>query len=302
MRAEFQTNSSDLMQQTNGGTLPAGKLKPVKLSPRGNPMDAFKPKYRNTTLLLYLAFSCCVFGYYGISFISVKFFSLGGEEGAEPWKQNKLYWESLIGGSAEIPSLFVGVWLIDRIGRKKTMLVAFAIFSLSSFALVAQQVQDIEALGVVMVFLSRMNVSLAFMTLYIYFSEYYPTTIRSTALGMASSLGRIAGMATGFVSEDLSFSLGILLYAISGAVAFVCVVFVKDTMGRAMTTSVAELPEWMKDNKRQSVDVGLHDSYGQSFEMTLSNKQRVNKGRETLRSDSEEDAVDDDQNGQLKQD
>merc|ERR1712129_404380 len=77
-----------------------------------------------------------------------------------------------------------------------------------------------------------------FMSIYIYFSEYYPTAIRSTALGMASALGRIAGMSTSIVSEDTPFGIGILLYAISGGIAFLCVLGVGETMGQSMATSV----------------------------------------------------------------
>ena len=228
----------------------------------------------------------CVFGYYGISFISVKFFSNGDDLGDEPWKHHKLYVESLISASSEIPGLFLGMVLLDRIGRKMTMLISFSAFSMTSFALVFDDVQNTEWLGVVMVFTARLTVSLGFLTLYIYFSEYYPTNIRSTALGMASSLGRIAGMSTGFVSEDLPFSMGILLYAVSGAIAFMAVGFVDETLGRNMRDSIAELPAWMKDNQRQSLDVGPDEDYSQG-PLEMQPKKKKHYEKEQLHSDSD---------------
>jgi len=272
----------------NGGKLPRGHLKPVKVSKRGNPLDAFLPRYRRHTILLYIAFFMCVFGYYGISFISVKFFSDGDDLGEEPWKHPKLYWEALISASSEIPGLFIGIAILDRIGRQKTMVISFLLFALTSFSLIFDSVQDSTVLGVSMVFSARLTVSLGFMAIYIYFSEYYPTNIRSTALGMASSLGRIAGMSTGFVSEDLNFEDGILLYAISGAIAFAAVLFVEETMGHSMATSTVERAQWMKDNHKQSVDVGLDENYDiGAFELQPSVKHDA-AGKQELHNDSDQ--------------
>ena len=238
-------------------------------------MDAFKKKYRTTSILLYIAFFMCVFGYYGICFISVKFFEEvegGAVEGVEGWKQNKTYWEALISASSEIPALFVGVYLLDRIGRKGTLLLSFGIFTASSFLLIFPFFQGSTVLGVLCVLIARMNISLGFMSIYIYFSEYYPTAIRSTALGMASAAGRIAGMLTSIVSEDTPFTIGILMYAISGGIAFLCTLGVGETMGRSMATSVVEQPEWLRDNVVQSVDVDVDENGDHNFEMQLSKK------------------------------
>merc|ERR1712228_183590 len=230
-------------------------------------------------ILLYIAFFMCVFGYYGICFISVKFFEEvegGAVEGAEGWKSNKTYWESLIAASSELPALFVGIYLLDRIGRKRTLLISFGIFTAASFLLIFPFIQDSSALGVLCVFFARMNVSLGFMAIFIYFSEYYPTTIRSTALGMASAAGRVAGMITSIISEDTDFTIGILLYAISGGIAFLCTMGIGETMGRSMATSVVEAPEWLEDNVKQSVDVDVDENYDGHFELQESSKRFVN--------------------------
>jgi len=258
------------VSEVNGASLPIGQLRPVKISQRGNPCDAFAPKYRKHSFLLYTAFFMCVLGYYGICFISVKFFEevAGSAADAEHgWKSSRTYWESLVAASSEIPAVFVGIYLIDRIGRKCTMLIAFGAFTACNFLLMFVFIQQHAVLGVGCVFLARMNISLAFMTIYIYFSEYYPTSVRATALGMASALGRIAGTMTSFISEDLPFSIGMLIYALSGLVAFACIVFVMETMGHAMATAVVEPPQWLQDNVKQ-VDVDVDEQvYDATFEM-----------------------------------
>ena len=235
--------------EINGGEIPNGQLKPVKISRRGNPLDAFKEAYRFHSILLYITFFMCVFGYYGISFISVKFFEDvegGKNDDQQGWKHPKTYWESLISASSELPALFVGAFILDKIGRKISLLIAFGVFAFTSFLLIFEGIHNNTAIGVICVFLARMNISLGFMVLYIYFSEYYPTAIRSTALGMASAIGRIAGMLTSVVSQDTPFKVGILLYAISGGIAFGCSIFLSETMGRAMTTAVAGAPQWWR--------------------------------------------------------
>ena len=258
-------------------------------------MDVCRPQYRKHTVALCIAVFMCVFGYYGISFISVRFFSTGEDLGDEPWKHNKLYVESLISASSEIPGLFLGMVILDRIGRKMTMLISFSAFSMTSFALVFDDVQNTEWLGVVMVFTARLTVSLGFTVIYIYFSEYYPTNIRSTALGMAASLGKIAGISTGFVSEELPFSMGILLYAISGVIALIAVGFVSETMGHNLRDSISEVSEWLKDNTEQSLEIGPEEDHTQGMLDMKQRQQCVSKHGISSNSLTLEDSADRDQ-------
>merc|ERR1712129_149953 len=180
----------------------------------------------------------------------------------------------------------------DRIGRKKTLLISFGIFTFASFLLFFPFIQDDTAMGVACVFFARMFISLGFMSIYIYFSEYYPTAIRSTALGMASAMGRIAGMSTSIVSEDTPFGIGILLYAISGGIAFLCVLGVGETMGQSMATSVVTRPDWLKENVQKNMDLDVDEQYDGNYELQASTKHygklTANSTQSTSVSDEEE--------------
>eukprot|EP01084_Bolivina_argentea_P162454 282718_1 len=125
-----------------------------------------------------------------------------------------------------------------------------------------------------------MAISLGFMAIYIYFSEYYPTAIRSTSLGMASAAGRVAGMLTSIVSEDTPFTVGILLYVISGAIAFVCTLFIGETMGRVMATSVEEVPHSTKT---------YDDTYRKNIEMQIASNTQNAKEYKTLNAIASDD-------------
>merc|ERR1712013_47064 len=98
---------------------------------------------------------------------------------------------------------------------------------------------DLGGWGVIFVCIARMSISLSFMAIYIYFSEFFPTVIRSTAIGCASACGRFAGILTSFIAQDLSIRAGMAIYGVSGVVAYVCTSMLQqDTLGKDLATSI----------------------------------------------------------------
>lgn len=66
-----------------------------------------------------------------------------------------------------------------------------------------------------------------------YVSQYYPPNIRSTALGMASGIGRMGGMMGpllgGFLlSISLQIEMNFIAFAITGLIAAIALTFVSD--------------------------------------------------------------------------
>eukprot|EP01083_Nonionella_stella_P003175 9057_1 len=205
--------------QVNGVELPDGwTLISDRKDKRGRIKDLFEERFRDTTVLLYIIYSCCVFSYYGISFISVRYFDRLDEINH---LETHLYWEMTITTFAEVPALLFGVMFIDRLGRRGVMNVAFFCFSISCYLLIVHQLQVIRIVGIGLVFVARMWINLGFIGLGIYFVEFYPTYIRATALGLAVSLGRFAGIITTFTAESMSITLGLYLYGCAGLIAFI---------------------------------------------------------------------------------
>eukprot|EP01084_Bolivina_argentea_P155228 270521_1 len=243
------------LSEINGKPLPKGKLKVnnnlnIK---RGRLKDIFCVKqYRHTSFLLYITFWCCVFAYYGISFLSERYFELFGYG-------DSVYLEMCISTASEIPSLFLGLILMDKIGRKNTMRINFIVFSICCVGLSVYN--NSGYYGLAGVFLARMTISLSFMAIYIYFSEYYPTVIRSTALGCAGAFGRFAAIATSFISQDFSIQLGLSLYALAGFIAFICTHLLQhDTFGKDLATSVQSQINLMDDKiKINDMDVDSNE-------------------------------------------
>jgi len=187
----------------NGKELPGGDLinEYSGSQERGNTRHLWLPAYRKTTNLLMISFVACVFTYYGIAFVAEYIF-----EGSD------LYWEMLITTSSEAPGLIMGYFVLDWLGRIKSMTLFFSMFMVAGYLLVIPWCFDNKGIAVVLVYIARMAISTAFYTIYIYFTEYYPTVIRNTALGTASALGRIAGMVTSYTVAllDPRAAMGIL--------------------------------------------------------------------------------------------
>jgi len=94
-------------------------------------------------------------------------------------------------------------------------------------------------LDVAFVFVARCAVIIVFLVIFVYFSEYYPTVIRSTALGVGSGLGRIAGMITTVVSEDLNIVVAMMIYCLIGYFSFFLTLLLpQDTTGLKMKDEV----------------------------------------------------------------
>ena len=184
---------------------------------RGNPMEIFTPQYFQTTITCFIIITCETFAYYGISFLSERFFDQVATE--SDGDDSGKYWRIAVTTAAEIPGVIIGMLTLDKWGRKNSMIVYFTIMAVCMFMLVDEDLQDIQPLSVTLVFISRGAASITFFVLYIYFSEYYPTQIRNTALGFGAALSRLAGMGTTYISQSDNITYAFYLYGLSSVAA-----------------------------------------------------------------------------------
>jgi len=110
-------------------------------------------------------------------------------------------------------------------------------------------------LVVAFVFFARCSVTMLFLVVFVYFSEYYPTVIRSTAIGFGSSLGRIAGMITTLVAEDIKLDIAMVVYAVLGFLSFsLTLTLPQDTTGLKLRDHVDRGDIEMSSYSRNTVD------------------------------------------------
>ncbi|MBU0927789.1 MAG: MFS transporter [Spirochaetes bacterium] len=168
----------------NGTSLPEGEIAPLADVEPGRTSDLLAPRYRRTTLLLWLVWFMISIGYYGAftwlpSWFRTKGFSLPS-----------VYPNAFIMALAQLPGYFSAAWLVERWGRRRT-LGAYLLASGACAWLFALAVSPV-AVTASAVFLSFFALG-AWGALYAYTPEAYPTSIRTTGIGAASGMTRIAG-------------------------------------------------------------------------------------------------------------
>ncbi|KAL0338815.1 UNVERIFIED_CONTAM: Organic cation/carnitine transporter 7 [Sesamum angustifolium] len=119
---------------------------------------------------------------------------------SEKSQNASLYIDVFITSLAEVPGLILSAFIVDRMGRKSSMVIMFVLASLLLLPLLAHQN---EILTTTLLFGARTFVSATFVVACIYCPEVYPTNIRATGVGIATAIGRIGGMICPLVAVGL---------------------------------------------------------------------------------------------------
>mmetsp|Transcript_50501 Transcript_50501/g.80425 ORF Transcript_50501/g.80425 Transcript_50501/m.80425 type:complete len:551 (-) Transcript_50501:286-1938(-) len=256
LRGQYEETKKTLKRVaiSNGTAMPSGYLKShiVLNKKRGRLRDVFTKKYRRTSFLLYLMLVASVFSYFGLSFIAERIFI--DDAGNQ-------YEENVVAVLGEVPALIIGIIVIDRIGRKTTLTACFSIYACVCFLLCFESIRSIASFGVSLVFIGRMFISLAFMTEFIYFSEFYPTAIRATAIGGASSLDEVSKIAADYLAQDISnISQGMAIFGCVGLVSLLCAYLLPvETLGRQLEEDV-DYGSKMQLHSRGTMRVQMEDN------------------------------------------
>jgi MFS transporter, putative metabolite:H+ symporter len=175
------------LARENGQPVPEGELVAGERQSGFTVSRLWKPGLKQTTLMLWIAWFCISLAYYGIftwlpqAFVAQGFSSL------------QTYQNTFLLALAQVPGFFSAAYLIERIGRRNTLalyLVASGVFTflfatVTGFGglLASAMLMSFFALG-------------AWGSLYAWTPELYPTEIRTTGMGWASGMARVAGIIT----------------------------------------------------------------------------------------------------------
>lgn len=142
-------------------------------------------KHRKTTIMLWILWFTVVFSYYGM------FLWLPTVMVMKGFSMVKSFEYVLIMTLAQLPGYFTAAYFIEKFGRK-FVLVAYLLLTAVSAAWFGNSTTEgmLLAAGIC---LSFFNLG-AWGGLYAYSPELYPTRIRSTGVGLATSAGRIGGV------------------------------------------------------------------------------------------------------------
>lgn len=201
------------------------------------------PKLARSTLLLWAVFFGNAFSYYGLVLLTTE---LNGHSKCMSDKlqteksQDVRYKSVFIASFAELPGLLLSAAAVDKLGRKLSMSIMFFMCCIFLLPLLFYLP---EGLTTSFLFLARICITATFTIVYIYAPEMYPTSVRTTGVGIASSVGRIGGMICPLVAVGLVHgchqTAAVLLFEIVSLVSGICVMFFPiETMGQELRDSV----------------------------------------------------------------
>lgn len=139
---------------------------------------------------------------------------------------------------AQLPGYFTATWLVERWGRKRTLITAmlFAAFSALGFGL-APNTFWLVLSGL---FLSFFMLA-AFAGTYIFTVEQFPTSTRASGMGWAAGFGRIGGIIAPFLvgillKYHVGFPIIFAIFFFATLVGFIAVwAFGRETKGTPLT-------------------------------------------------------------------
>ncbi|CAB4272108.1 unnamed protein product [Prunus armeniaca] len=184
------------------------------------------PKLVRSTLLLWVVFFGNAFSYYGLVLLTTELTNGHSKCTPDKLESDKLqdagYRDVFIASFAELPGLLISAATVDRLGL----------------------IQQSQGLTTSLLFGARICITATFTIVYIYAPEIYPTSVRTTGVGVASAMGRIGGMICPLVAVGLVHgchqTASILLFEIVIFLSGVCVLlFPFETKGRELSDTVS---------------------------------------------------------------
>ncbi|HPH95330.1 MAG TPA: MFS transporter [Anaerolineaceae bacterium] len=197
----------------NGVTL---SPEPLAIPPAARPAktsDLFNPALRRTTLLLWGLWFAISLGYYGVFTWLPSYFKASGME------MLPVYQNTFLLALAQLPGYFSAAWLVERWGRRRTLAVYLAASGVFTYLFAA-----VNGLN----FMVGMGAWMSFFTLgawgviYTITPEAYPTHLRGTGMGAASSMTRLAGAIAptlGAALMGVSLLIPLTIYAVAYLIA-----------------------------------------------------------------------------------
>jgi len=207
------------------------------------------PTLMKRTLLLWVVFFGNAFAYYGVVLLTTELNNSHNRcYPTEKQLRNSNdvnYRDVFIASFAEFPGLLISAAMVDRLGRKASM--ASMLFTCCIFLLPLLSHQS-PFITTVLLFGGRICISAAFTVVYIYAPEIYPTAVRTTGVGVGSSVGRIGGILCPLVAVGLVHgchqTIAVLLFEVVILVSGICVcLFPFETSGRDLTDSISASKE-----------------------------------------------------------
>jgi len=196
--------------------------------------ELWSRKYFQSTFVLWSVWIGINFGYYGFVLWMPSLLV------AQGFDLVKSFQFTLIMSFAQLPGYFSAGYLIEKIGRKRTLAIYFAGTAIAAWLFGhASSTEQILAYGCALYFFAMG----AWGSVYAYTPEVYPTKVRGSGTGWAAAFGRIGAFVAPLVVPVLYKTYGeqaghiyvfILLTSIFALAVLIVALFGKETMGKSL--------------------------------------------------------------------
>ncbi|ADY25925.1 major facilitator superfamily MFS_1 [Deinococcus proteolyticus MRP] len=180
---------------------------------RVSPADLLRGSLGRRTVLLGLVWFGLSLGYYGIFSWLPSFLKAGGMD------LGAVYRTTLLLALAQLPGYALAAYLVDRIGRRATVSGFLALGAVGAYLfLSAGSPQSVLATSALLSF----ALLGAWGAVYAYTPELFPTRLRSTGMGLMSSMARAASLISPSVGALLltgNLSVALTVFALCFAIA-----------------------------------------------------------------------------------
>ncbi|XP_018008787.1 organic cation transporter protein [Hyalella azteca] len=194
-----------------------------------NVLNLLKTPYMRTrSLILFYAWFTTSMVYYGISN------NVGNLDG-------NIFVNFIATMLIEIPATLLMTIVFDRLGHKVCLVGSVLIAGAGCFS-TAFLPAEASTVIVVLSLIGKFGAAAAFSALYVYASEVFPTSHRSTGLGCCSVFASFAGVIAPLVDllGKLNPALPLLLFGILAAVSAFSMLFLPETTGCPLTQTLSE--------------------------------------------------------------
>jgi putative MFS transporter len=192
-------------------------------------------RYAKRTVMLWILWFGVVLTYYGMFLWIPSLLVSRGFDDVRPGQANMLFFLSTL---AQVPGYFSAAWLVERWGRKPTLVLYLLGTALSAFMFGNVGAGEIAPVLLWLSLLSFFNLG-AWGVLYSYTPELYPTSVRASGFGVAAAVGRIGGIIGPYLTPILVTAIAIngtfaLFMALLLITAAAVAVLGEETRGRSL--------------------------------------------------------------------
>jgi putative MFS transporter len=176
--------------------------------------DLFAPAFARRTVMLWILWFAMVFSYYGI------FTWMPGLLRGKGFSLQQAFLLNLIISLFQIPGYFSAAYLVERWGRKSTLVVFLLLNAVGAFFFAEQSLSAQPHVGQILLWgavMAFFNLG-AWGIVYTYTPELYPTRLRGTGTGFAAAAGRFGGVLG-------PYAVGSMLVAYAGSQYAVFITF-----------------------------------------------------------------------------